>query len=507
MSSSGRMLPAVLRTDPLERPVNQDINSDLLFPVVFNQNSCKFVFDRKGVLSANSQLHLAQTVHNPQFPGVNTNSFLPTSTGALAMIDRAYLTIGGKRVSDLLQVGHYNTWKHLHFSNEYRKGVQQPKQGTNDIFMGSTDPRIAPPSATAIRARGFSPPYGQLGREATEFAISTASSTFGEQEQDDTGTADRAKRLLTTDHRTTPTFTVGLSQLIPFLVGVNLPLFAIKEEVALHIEWRGNGYGQRFMWNRFDANLNDLDALGTEYYKQSVSTIVQDEVFIMADYLYFPSLMEELENEIMTGGGYDIPYDDIATQENFTVYNTGDFTNEYQIVMGGKKVKRIIVQHEDEEVKDYACCSLYNSLELSDGVSYQFKIDSANVYSLPLRNRALQRHETDMVEGIPLVECDYSYTFKNQTDATGAVVTNSAGITDRLCNSHLQRYEAGYQNWIGVKLENSAGQAKRLSNQPIIYTETGECKAINDGDTRKVRFFCVYQKMVNISGGLVHIIE
>ena len=51
------------------------------------------------------------------------------------------------------------------------------------------------------------------------------------------------------------------------------------------------------------------------------------------------------------------------------------------------------------------------------------------------------------------------------------------------------------------------GQAKRLSNQPIIYTETGECKAVNNGQTRKVRFFCVYQKMVNISGGLVHILE
>jgi hypothetical protein len=175
--------------------------------------------------------------------------------------------------------------------------------------------------------------------------------------------------------------------------------------------------------------------------------------------------------------------------------------------MGGKKVKRIIVQKEWEELKDFANCSLYNSTELADGCSYQFKIDSANVYSLPLRNRALQKAETDMVEGIPLVIADYLYTFKNQVDNTGTITTNSAGICDRLCNSHLQRNEVATCNWIGVKLENASGQAKRLSNQPIIYTETGECKAVNNAQNRKVRFFCVYQKMVNISGGLAHVIE
>ena len=507
MASSGKSLPPVLRTQPLARPINQDINSDLLFPVVFNQRNCKFVFDRKGVLSANSQLHLAQTVVNSNFPGVDTNSFLPTSTGSLAMVDRAFLTIGGKRVSDLQQVGHYNTWKHLHFSNEYRKGVQQPKQGTNDVFMGSTDPRIATPSATAIRSRGFSTPYGQLGREASEFAASTASATFGQQLQADTSTADKAKRLITADPTTTPTFTIGLSQLVPFLVGVNLPLFAIKEEVALHIEWRNPNYGDRFMWNRYDAAGNDLNDGATAKYQQSLSTMVADECFIMADYLYFPSMMQEIQDEIMSGGGYDIAYDDIATQENFTTYATGDYTNEYQIVMGGKKVKRIIVQKEEELAKDNINCSLYNSTELADGCAYQFKIDSANVYSLPLRNRALQKSETDLVEGIPLVINDYQYTFKNQVDGTGTITTDSAGLCDRLCNSHLQRLEAGTQNWIGVKLENAAGQAKRLSNQPIIYTETGECKAPDNASTRKVRFFCVYQKMINISGGLAHIIE
>jgi len=505
---SSNTLPPVLRTAPLKRAdqTTQDINTDLLFPVVFSQKAVKFVFDRKGVLSANSQLHLAQIVNNPQFNNVNTNSFLPTSTGALAMVERAYLTIGGKRVSDLQEVGHFNTWRHLHFSNEYRKGVQQPKQGTNDVFMGSTDPRIATPSATAIRARGFQAPYGQLGREASEFAISNASATFGQQNQNASQTTDREKRLLTTDATTTPTFTIGLSQLIPFLIGVNLPLFAIKEEVALHIEWKADTYGERFMWNRYNVNNNDQNDVN-QYYKLLKSTIVEDECFIMADYMYFPEQMEAIQDTIMNSGGYDIPYDDVATQENFTTYATGDFTNEYQIVMGGKKVKRIIVQKEWELLRDAGNCSIYNATELADGCSYQFKIDSQNVYSLPLRNRALQKTETDMVEGIPLVICDYLYTFKNQVDGTGAISTNTSGITDRLCNSHLQRNEAGSQNWIGLKLENSAGQAKRLSNQPIIYTETGECKAVNNGNTRKVRFFCVYQKMVNISGGLAHILE
>jgi hypothetical protein len=44
---SGQPLPQVLKTDTIERPeVRGDVNTDLLFPVAFNQNQAKFFFNR-----------------------------------------------------------------------------------------------------------------------------------------------------------------------------------------------------------------------------------------------------------------------------------------------------------------------------------------------------------------------------------------------------------------------------------------------------------------------------
>ena len=42
--ASGRGLPSVLRTQTYERPENQDITTDILFPVSINQSQAKFVF-------------------------------------------------------------------------------------------------------------------------------------------------------------------------------------------------------------------------------------------------------------------------------------------------------------------------------------------------------------------------------------------------------------------------------------------------------------------------------
>ena len=124
---SGKALPSVLQTKTLERPENQDINTDILRPVNFSQTGAKFVFERKGILDSNSQLQLAQIVVDSADPTNFTGSVLPTATGACAMVKRAFLTIGGRRISNLDDVGHYNTWKRLHFSNEYKKGIVLPK--------------------------------------------------------------------------------------------------------------------------------------------------------------------------------------------------------------------------------------------------------------------------------------------------------------------------------------------------------------------------------------------
>lgn len=509
--SKGQPLPAVLRATTLERPVNQDVNTDLLFPVNFSQSQCKFVFDKKGILDSNSQLNIAQIVVNSASTGVSTNSVLPTSTGALAMIRRAYLEIGGRRVSDLQSVGHYATWKRLHLSNEYKKGIVIPKQGGNDIFIGSAARGIrATNDVVTQRSRGFDMPVGTLGRESSEYANTSVSATFGLQDPDLTDTSDSPSRQITHLEATTPSFAIGLGQIIPFLSGgVQLPLFAIREEVSLVIEWASDEFGHRFYPPTTDAAGVALTATNCK------STMIDQKCFMMVDYLFFPSMMAELTDEIMQRGGYDVPYTEEIVQESMLITGATDtaFNQNYQLAMGGKRVKHIIVQKEEVDGADESIVNLgrYNSLAFRLGEEYQLQIDSRNYYSRAISNASLQKHEADMVESIPLQLADYRYSWFNQTTATGATTATSLGLSDRKVNTYANSVEAGSQHWIGIKLENSFGQGVRMSNLPMIYTtrsKAGVGLATDDQDTkRRMRFFIGIQKVLNISQGIVTQIE
>jgi len=130
---------------------------------------------------------------------------------------------------------------------------------------------------------------------------------------------------------------------------------------------------------------------------------------------------------------------------------------------------------------------------------------------LPLSNGSLQKHEADMVKAAPLQLCDYRYSWFNQTDNTGAVGANGHGLTDRKLNTYSQEAECGSQHWIGIKLENSFGQGRRMSNLPLIYTTQSKpgvgLAAADAGSERRMRFFTAIQKVLNISQGIVTQIE
>lgn len=502
---SGKTLPALLRTDAFERPVNQDINTDILRPVQFNQKTTRFVFDRKGVLDANSQLNLKLLVSDSGNAGEETGASFPSSCGILSLIRRAFLTIGGRRVSNLEEVGHYNTWKRLHWSNEYRKGIALPKQAGADVVVGSMAEGIATNSQTAINSRGFSTPYGVLGRESSEYAIdeNAANATFGTQVATSTTKSEFVDRQIGLTATSSPSFVIGLSQLIPFLIGVQLPLFAIREEVALNIEWSEDGNNSRFILPTTNPSGNAITPANCS------STIVEEDCFIMADYLFYPDQMEELADEIMNKGGYDIPYLEVYTQQNYTNNALNANTNSYQIAMGGKNVKHIIIQKQlPLTIVDVNKTNdgLYNSKAFRNGVSYQLQIDSQNYYSRPVKNTGLQKTEADQVEGIPLQLCNYLYSYDGQVNSDGTSTNLTLGLTDRKYNTLTQNLEAGNQGWLGVRIENSFGVGKRVSNLPMVYTENVDVKA-NDITGRNVRFFVGTQRILNISQGIVNMIE
>jgi len=494
--ASGRGLPSVLRTQTYERPERQDINTDIMFPVSVNQNSVRFVFNRTGVLDSNSQINLRQTCN--QVGGAEQLAVVPTSTGALAMVERAYLTIGGRRVSTLERVGHYSTWKRLHWSQEYKEGIAKPKQGGDDCFYGSAargiEP-IIPASQTKINARGFVSPYGQLGRRSDEYAKSLVTGLMSSTETD---SQTDAGKVITSDPATSPDFSVGISQLIPFLVGVQLPLFAIREEVALTIEFAPNTFGHRFVLPQATA-VNEAVVF---------STIVTSECYLMVDYLYFPDQLQMLTEEMMQGGGYDIAYDEVQVIENTEdALVAGQTALDIQLPMGGKKVKSVVMQQQrvDAAGQSYPNIGRYTSVALGLGQSLNLWIDSTPFYNKNITNQSLMLQEANEVEGVPLQLPNYKWAWTNQVNAAGVVT--KPGLSDRLFNGYANQEEAATAQFLGVKLENAVGQGIRISNLPMIWKRAATIPAGDAGRQFLLRFFIKTQRLLNISNGIVHMIE
>jgi len=509
-------LPDVLKVTPLKRPINQECSTDILQPTTFSQTSCKFVLPNVGILDANSQLHLSQIVTDSAAPTTDTKAFYPSTTGACAMVQRCFLTIGGKEVCDVRDVNQYINWKRHHYSNEYKKGVAMVHQAGNDVYMGSAGlVNSVDYTAREKAARGFLPPYGVIGRESSEYAFVdvTAGAAFATQSNTRVNTEDKEKRLIPYQASRTPGMLISLAQIIPLLIGVQLPLFAIEQEVAIIIEWAPPTWGHRFMFN-------GINAAGDPIVKTDLtSTIVEEDVFLVMDTLFYPSLMADIKEQIFSRGGYSIGFDDIITQSNYLQYKEveGVSTHDFQVPLSGKRVKKIIVQKqaEQEQIVEALNCGFYNSVALRTGEEYNFRIDNNNVYSIPIKNTALQRQEADAVEGIPLAMNSNVYSYKNNVLPTGNIPANGATITPRLLNSHIQSNEIGSQHYLGLKIENAFGQGHLMGIHPLIYTEKGLLTRFDGGEgttpdrtsSRVVRFFAVYQKIMNINNGIVETID
>lgn len=492
-------LPALLRVnETTDYPVEQNINTDILRPVAFNQKSSRFVFQKTGVLDANSQLNLRMSVVDGT--ANSTKAFFPSHLGCLSTIKEAFLQIGGKKVSTLSDLGHYSTYIRTHFSNDYRKGIASVKQGGCDWFSGSTSASIQ----AGIKQQGFQAPYGQIGRDGsrvciyqgTESNIAFNVGNFGLQRDEVCNAKEEVKhRQLGRTADTTPDFAVSLSQLVPLLRNFQIPLFLIKEEVSLTIIFTDDVVGDRYC---VPAGLTGLS-----------STIHQEHFYLMVDYLFYPSQMALLTEEVMSGGGYDFGYTDIHTQNNYLSFTgTGVEQKDYQIAMSGKKLKHIIVQKQADIPYgdgDFNSQGNYNSVAFRSGEEYQFQVESKNFYSRAISNYSMMKAEVDAVEGVPLHLSHYQYCYDGQVDNAGA--NSNTGITERDYNGYEQELECGFQNWIGVKMENSFGVGRRLTtNLPIIFQQK-ITKSGSDIQSRKIRFFVGVQRVMNISNGRITLIE
>jgi len=464
----------------MEVAMNQRIETDILYPTSFSQSSTRFVFDRKGILDSNSILRLKLLVAEQAGP-VQSNSFLPISTGVSSLVSRAWLEIGGRRVSSLEGNGHFQTFSNLAHSSDYKEQILKAREG----YLGNVNPADST-NATVIGKIGKAPDQDSFFSDSYKLRSDSSS----------------------------PEFAIPISKLIPMLRGFQLPLFAIEQQVTLNIEWQRQNLNGRYCLRAGEAEV--------------ASTIDQESCVLACDYLFYPDQMQNIADQIGATGGYIHNYDEvqmIESNEPASNVNPGaglhavNVKYSHQIALAGRLLKSLVIQSYKNPS---ALQGIYTSSADQIEGSYNVLIESRPYYSNDVQNPSFKHREVGGVMSHALNLNDWEYSFSNQTtpvvgNSGGEFAIALSGFSDYTVEGISQQIRSGAQQWTGLSLSdiNFGVQGVLLSNLPITLNRTRSVNsnnlyptAVTDYNTNcLVRIFAITARALIIRNGQATIVQ
>ncbi len=213
-------LPDIMINKPLPTISNMEIDTEVLDPISSSNQEVVFQIPKNGILDGGSFVSLAVRVPSAlvDADGIS-NAFLPMNTGIYGLIRSAQLTIGGKVIASNEDFGHYATMIRQFETPEHRAYVEQVKAGNSlDRYGG----------LVGAGAGRLTPKDLEVVVEANDQTASLVSPNFIRPTDND---------------NSTPVFSLPLSFLIPMMRSRQLPVFAIKENCYLRIQFNQQTHG------------------------------------------------------------------------------------------------------------------------------------------------------------------------------------------------------------------------------------------------------------------------
>lgn len=221
----------------------QRIDTDILEPVIFSDTFLRFQLQNKGILNPKSRITFS-------YNSPSKDSFLPLGTGIKSLIQRARLVIGGKTICEVDDWAHYDFYKSLFIDQQVIKEREQYMSGhamSNAVVYND--------GTNTSEFVGM-----DLGKE---FVVDTTTAT-------DTNMTLQTFQKLNSE----PVFSITLDALIPCLRNQQLPLFMLKEDIAIELTLAST-VGKRAV---FEESLH-AD-------KDTAITLNQNDVRMIADYTF-----------------------------------------------------------------------------------------------------------------------------------------------------------------------------------------------------------------------------
>ncbi len=438
-------------------PVNfqQKIETDLLEPVVFNQGDaardgfCRFTLQNKGFLHSHSKLFLSVEAGT----GVNDGYFNPV-TGIGQIVKKAVLKIGNKTLNEV------SSWDALFGvkssliknENNVEREIYTTGRFMNHAFDYTNGTKDTAPTYQLDNGYEY---------EAGELHVPTWA-------------------LMDTDNKAeSPTYSIDLSDLFPFLKVNQLPLYMINEPINIELTF--------YPTTGYRIQVADSDD------NNSASLIRRSDLKFCADYVYYG---ESDEMERFANANKDMSFSFVDYRLVESTVSGGSLTTGIirNLGMANRLVPRIITCFADSGIGEQNILTQSNSLAPPrDGqgvpgiVRYNIRYNDRFEFSSDVDNTARLFSILTDSEGVPfLTRTEYSA----QKDT---ISTNT--LNGREQSSNLD----GAFFYLGTKLTGG-----RVGQRGLEIHFSGNY-AGSGADV--MRNFCEYLRVARLSNGMFDVIN
>ena len=463
---TGTSIPDFIQLQQI--PVNyvQQVETDLLEPVVFSQGSettdgfARFTLQNKGFLHSQSKLFISL---KPTVNASNTDIYLPPHLGIAQVIKKAVLKVGNKTLNEL------DSWAGLHgvksslIANEVNleREMYMTGRAMNHKFVYDKDASLVNASAIGLDT-GF--------EDGTSLYLPDAL----------TMNATSAAKVAES-----PTFMVDLSDLFPFLKLHQLPLYMIKEPINIELTFQPT--------TKFRAQLGGSGEGGVDL--AQVIEIDRNELKFCADYIYYGA-SDEMERYAMANKDLNFSFADYRVIEHTTSgteLGSGVIRN---LGMANRMVSRVITTfpYDKDTYNQTKILGQYTSIAPEINASgrqgalkYNIRYNDRFEYTSDVDNTSRLFSIFTDSEGIPFVtRSEYS------DQATAGGFTDNEQFEDRDQSVDLP----GHFFYLSSRLSNG-----RVGQRGIELHVSGTWETSGQKNPTLLRCYCEYMRVARLVDG------
>jgi hypothetical protein len=453
--SDGSSIPNFLMLDQIPANYQQQLETDILEPVVFQNGGAtvdgfvRFTLQNKGFLHSHSKIFVTLE------PGANiAKGFLQPHVGIGQIIKRAVLKIGNKTLNEL------DSWAGLHAV----KSSMITNENNVEREMYTTGRFMAHGFKYNDASKVFADTYGlETGMEYDE-----ANSVLELPSWYQMNTAAKTE---------CPSFQIDLSDLFPFLKVNQLPLYMIKEPINIELTL------QPVDNKRLQTDSSDTGA---------VCNILSSDMKFCADYIYYGA-SDEMERYASANPDLSFSFVDYRLVENTTSPTALASTVVRNLGMANRIVPRIVTVIPDHTQGESSLLGENNSISPSTNASgvqaatlkYNVRYNDRFEYTSDVDNPARLFSNFTQAEGVP---------FLTRAEFSGQSIDSitSDGLQGRAMSTNLE----GQFFYLSTKLTNG-----RVGARGIELYLTGDFPS-SGRVVDLMRTYCEYVRVARLSNGM-----